>query len=90
MDCQDSITEGAERRKGQHLGREERGAIQHRKRQVRAGNLDLAVTELPEAGKANATQNVEAPRGQKELRQQHLCAVCNCSASHQGRPRGRR
>ena len=31
MDCQDYITEPAERKKGQHLQREERGAIQHLK-----------------------------------------------------------
>ena len=29
MDCQDYIAEPAERKKGQHLQREERGAIQH-------------------------------------------------------------
>jgi len=33
MDCQDYITIPAERKKGQHLQREERGAIQHLKRQ---------------------------------------------------------
>jgi len=33
MDCQDYITESVERKKGQHLQREERGAIQHLKRQ---------------------------------------------------------
>ena len=33
MDCQDYITEPTERKKGQHLQREERGAIQHLKRQ---------------------------------------------------------
>ena len=33
MNCQDYITESAERKKGQHLQREERGAIQHLKRQ---------------------------------------------------------
>mgnify|MGYP002727750682 CR=1 len=33
MDCQEYITESAERKKGQHLQREERGAIQHLKRQ---------------------------------------------------------
>ncbi|WP_352408680.1 hypothetical protein [Lawsonibacter hominis] len=65
MDCQDSITEGAERRKGQHLGREERGAIQHRKRQVRAGNLDLAVTELPEAVKRTRHKTLK-PRVDKK------------------------
>ena len=31
MDCQDNITGPAERKKGQHLQREERGAIQHLK-----------------------------------------------------------
>lgn len=31
MDCQDYITESVERKKGQHLQREERGAIQHLK-----------------------------------------------------------
>ena len=31
MDCQDYITELVERKKGQHLQREERGAIQHLK-----------------------------------------------------------
>ena len=29
MDCQDYITESVERKKGQHLQREEQGAIQH-------------------------------------------------------------
>ena len=29
MDCQDYITELVERKKGQHLQREDRGAIQH-------------------------------------------------------------
>ena len=34
MDCRDHITEDAEHKKGQHLGREEeRGTIQHLKRQ---------------------------------------------------------
>jgi len=33
MDCQDYITNQVERKKGQHLQREERGAIQHLKRQ---------------------------------------------------------
>lgn len=33
MDCQNYITESAERKKGQHLQREERGAIQYLKRQ---------------------------------------------------------
>lgn len=33
MDCQDYITEPAERKKGRHLRREERGVIQHLKRQ---------------------------------------------------------
>ena len=33
MDCQDYITEPTERKKGQHLQREERGAIQHLKHQ---------------------------------------------------------
>ena len=32
MDCQDYITESVERKKGQHLQREERGAIQHLKK----------------------------------------------------------
>ena len=31
MDCQDYITESVERKKGQHLQREERGAIQYLK-----------------------------------------------------------
>ena len=31
MDCHHCITESAERKKGQHLQREERGAIQHLK-----------------------------------------------------------
>ena len=31
MDCQDYITESVERKKGQHLQREERGAIRHLK-----------------------------------------------------------
>lgn len=34
MDCQDYITESVERKKGQHLQREERGAIQHLKKRV--------------------------------------------------------
>ncbi|EJX10872.1 hypothetical protein EVA_00428, partial [gut metagenome] len=33
MDCQDYITVPAERKKGQHLQREEREAIQHLKSQ---------------------------------------------------------
>ena len=32
MDCQDYTTESAERKKGQHLQREEQGAIQYLKR----------------------------------------------------------
>ena len=31
MDCQDYIAESVDRKKGQHLQREERGAIQHLK-----------------------------------------------------------
>ena len=33
MDCPDYITTEPERKRGQHLGREERGAIQHLKKQ---------------------------------------------------------
>ena len=41
MDCQDYITESVERKKGQHLQREERGAIQHLKN---AGYTNRAIT----------------------------------------------
>ena len=57
MDCQDYITEPAERKKGQHLQREERGAIQHLKRQ---GYLNRAIAG--EIGCSPATQQgVERP-----------------------------
>ncbi len=39
MDCQNYITESAERKKGQHLQREKRGAIQFFT--VRVSNLHL-------------------------------------------------
>ena len=52
MDCQDYITESVERKKGQHLQREERGAIQHLKNAGYTNRaIDLSVTELPEAMK---------------------------------------
>ena len=41
MDCQDYITESVERKKGQHLQREERGAIQHLKN---AGYTNRAIS----------------------------------------------
>ena len=41
MDCQDYITESVERKKGQHLQREERGAIQHLKN---VGYTNRAIT----------------------------------------------
>ena len=33
MDCHDYIIQEPERKRGQHLGREDRGAIQHLKKQ---------------------------------------------------------
>ena len=39
MDCQDYNTEFMERKKGQHLQREDRGAIQHFKLNVASSNL---------------------------------------------------
>ena len=42
MDCQDYITESVERKKGQHLQREERGAIQHRKNAA-STNIAIAI-----------------------------------------------
>ena len=42
MDCQDYITESVERKKGQHLQREERGAIQHLKN---AGYTNRAICQ---------------------------------------------
>ena len=58
MDCQDYITEPAERKKGQHLQREERGAIQHLKRQ---GYLNRAIAG--EIGCSPATVANELRRG---------------------------
>ena len=41
MDGQDYITESVERKKGQHLQREERGAIQHLKN---AGYFNICIS----------------------------------------------
>ena len=47
MDCQDYITEPTERKKGQHLQREERGAIQHLKHQGYANRaIDRQISSL--------------------------------------------
>ena len=58
MDCQDYITELAERKKGQHLQREERGTIQHFKRQ---GYSDRAIAK--ELGCSPTTVGNELRRG---------------------------
>lgn len=58
MDCQDYITEPAERKKGQHLQREERGAIQHLKGQ---GYSNRAIAR--EIGCSPSTTTNELRRG---------------------------
>ena len=58
IDCQDYITEPAERKKGQHLQREERGAIQHLKRQ---GYSNRAIAR--EIGCSPSTVENELRRG---------------------------
>ena len=58
MDCQDYITVVPERKKGQHLQREERGAIQHLKRQ---GYTNRAIAR--EIGCSPTTVGSELKRG---------------------------
>ena len=58
MDCQDYITESAERKKGQHLQREERGAIQHLKN---AGYTNRAIARA--IGCSPTTVGNELKRG---------------------------
>jgi len=60
MDCQNYITEEPERKRGQHLQREDRGAIQHLKHlgiQTEPSPERLAVPRLP-----LETSCVAAPR----------------------------
>ena len=56
MDCQDYITELVERKKGQHLQREERGAIQQLKN---AGYTNRAIARAARAGSPDTRQGVE-------------------------------
>ena len=58
MDCQDYITEFVERKKGQHLQREERGAIQHLKN---AGYTNRAIARA--IGCSPTTVGNELKRG---------------------------
>ena len=58
MDCQDYITELVERKKGQHLQREERGAIQHLKN---AGYANRAIARA--IGCSPTTVGNELKRG---------------------------
>ena len=58
MDCQDYITELVERKKGQHLQREERGAIQHLKN---AGYTNRAIARA--IGCSPTTVGNELKRG---------------------------
>lgn len=58
MDCQDYITELVERKKGQHLQREERGAIQHLKN---AGYTNSAIARA--IGCSPTTVGNELKRG---------------------------
>lgn len=58
MDCQDYITVMPERKKGQHLQQEERGAIQHLKRQ---GYTNRAIAR--EIGCSPTTVGSELKRG---------------------------
>ena len=58
MDCQDYITELVERKKGQHLQREERGAIQHLKN---AGYTNRAIAKA--IGCSPTTVGNELKRG---------------------------
>lgn len=58
MDCQNYTTETAERKKRQHLQREDRGAIQHLKRQ---GYSNRAITR--EIGCSPSTVANELRRG---------------------------
>ena len=58
MDCQDYITESVERKKGQHLQREERGAIQHLKN---AGYTNRAIARA--IGCSPTTVGNELKRG---------------------------
>ena len=58
MDCQDYITESVERKKGQHLQREEQGAIQHLKN---AGYTNRAIARA--IGCSPTTVGNELKRG---------------------------
>ena len=58
IDCQDYITELVERKKGQHLQREERGAIQHLKN---AGYTNRAIARA--IGCSPTTVGNELKRG---------------------------
>lgn len=58
MDCQDYITELVERKKGQHLQREKRGAIQHLKN---AGYTNRAIARA--IGCSPTTVGNELKRG---------------------------
>ena len=58
MDCKDYITESVERKKGQHLQREERGAIQHFKN---AGYTNRAIARA--IGCSPTTVGNELKRG---------------------------
>ena len=58
MDCQNYITESVERKKGQHLQREERGAIQHLKN---AGYTNRAIARA--IGCSPTTVGNELKRG---------------------------
>ena len=58
MDCQDYIAESVDRKKGQHLQREERGAIQHLKN---AGYTNSAIARA--IGCSPTTVGSELKRG---------------------------
>ena len=62
MDCQDYITEPTERKKGQHLQREERGAIQHLKHQGYANRAIARQSGCSPSTVANELRRGTPPR----------------------------
>ena len=76
MDCQDYITEPAERKKGQHLQREERGAIQHLKRQDYLNRAIAGEIGCSPATVANELRRGTPPRKSNKGRKPGYSARC--------------
>ena len=87
MDCQDYITESVERKKGQHLQREERDAIQHLKN---TGYQRMDAAQAGQRGVQGIPQGVQKAFRPHQRRQADQKRVLHLERGGQKEERGLR